>query len=260
MSDPAAKLPGWLRVGCVPFLNARPLIQFFPSEQVVFEHPRILSDSLYEGKVDVALVPVVEAMRRPGYRVVDGWGIAAHGSVESVILAHQVPLKELRSIALDQTSLTSVHLLRVLVEFSLGLTPQWREEGQPADAQLWIGDRARDFRRQHPQAAIWDLAGAWSEWTSLPFVFAVWAIRPGLRRRLEWLPAFCALCERGWAMRVHCAETPEDVNYLTRCIHYVLGEQEKKGLTRFFQEIKRLPETGPWYSPEWVSPSSAVMG
>ena len=84
-----------LRVGCVQYLNARPLIHGCDAP-VVFDHPSGLARDLAAGALDVALVPVFEALRHPRYLLADGVAIASDGPVFSVFLAHRGPLAEAR--------------------------------------------------------------------------------------------------------------------------------------------------------------------
>ena len=112
-----------LRIGCVQYLNSKPLIYGYDGP-VVFDHPSGLARDLAAGKLDVALVPTFEALRSPHYTLVEGVAIASDGPVYSVFLAHRKPLAEVRSVALDPASLTSVHLLQVLLCEYHGLRPQ----------------------------------------------------------------------------------------------------------------------------------------
>ena len=82
-----------LRVGCVQYLNSKPLIHGFDGP-VIFDHPSGLARDLAAGKLDVGLVPTFEALRTPHYALAAGVGIACDGPVYSVFLAHRGPLKE----------------------------------------------------------------------------------------------------------------------------------------------------------------------
>ena len=169
-----------LRVGCVKYLNSVPLIYDFDGP-VVFEHPSVLAKMLHENALDVALVPVFEALRHPGYLLVDGASIASEGTVFSVFLAYRGELCDVQKIALDPASLSSAHLLRVLLADYHALNPEYGVEG---DARLLIGNQAIEFRLD-PANADWrilDLGAEWKRCTGLPFVFALWAMRPGVPR------------------------------------------------------------------------------
>ena len=103
-----------LRIGCVKYLNARPLIYGW-SGTVDFDHPAALCRKLEAGDLDVALVSSLEYLRRPIYRIVDGVSISAHGAVYSVIVAHNEDLSRAQEIEIDPGSETSVALLRCLL-------------------------------------------------------------------------------------------------------------------------------------------------
>ena len=104
-----------LRIGCVKYLNARPLIYGW-SGAVDFDHPAALCRKLERGDLDVALVSSLEYLRRPIYRIVDRVSISAHGAVYSVIVAHNEDLSRAQEIDIDPASETSVALLRCLLD------------------------------------------------------------------------------------------------------------------------------------------------
>src|SRR5437016_8197853 len=103
-----------LRIGCVKYLNARPLIHGWFGA-VDFDHPAALCRKLERGDLDVALVSSLEYLRRPIYRIVDGISISAHGAVHSVIVAHNENLSYANEIEIDPPSETSVVPLRFLL-------------------------------------------------------------------------------------------------------------------------------------------------
>src|SRR5438067_6538892 len=111
--DCRARLGRMLRIGCVKYLNARPLIRGWAGE-VDFDHPSALCKRLADGELDVALVSSFEFLRSPIYRIVDDISISSDGPVYSVIVAYagNAPLPE---IELDPASETSVFLLRYLI-------------------------------------------------------------------------------------------------------------------------------------------------
>jgi len=104
-----------LRIGCVKYLNARPLIYGW-SGTVDFDHPAALCRKLEHGDLDVALVSSLEYLRRPIYRIVDRISISAHGAVYSVIVAHSEDLSRAQEIDIDPASETSVALLSCLLD------------------------------------------------------------------------------------------------------------------------------------------------
>ena len=173
-----------VRVGCVKYLNARPLIRGWPGK-VEFDHPCALCQRLAEGQLEVALVSSYEFLRNPIYRIVDDVSISSDGPVYSVVVAHRGALSDIEEIELDPASETAVNLLRcLLAEF--GLAPRLtggipKNTGVPR-ARLIIGDQAIRFRQDHADALqFWDLGKEWKKLTGLPFVYALWLIRPEVR-------------------------------------------------------------------------------
>src|SRR5207302_4149658 len=114
---------------------------------------------------------------RPEFLVVDGVAIASHGAVYSVIVVSERPFEEVHTIALDPASVTSVNLLRCLA--AERCVPTRLVAVGPADAQLLIGDQALRFRaKATPSHQIVDLGAWWRSATGLPFVYALWLVRP----------------------------------------------------------------------------------
>jgi chorismate dehydratase len=177
-----------LRIGCVKYLNARPLIHGGEGG-VDFDHPSALCNKLAAGKLDVALVSSFEFLRNPIYRIVDDVSIASDGPVYSVVVAHRGQIDQIEEVELDPASETSVNLLRCLIP-ELGLPPRlvrrrtavWpgaAELKTGRRARLLIGDQAVRFRRHYAnEFSFWDLGEHWQKSVGLPFVYALWLIRP----------------------------------------------------------------------------------
>ncbi len=230
-----------LRVGCVQYLNARPLIHGYDGP-VVFDHPSGLARDLAAGLLDVALVPTFEALRHPRYLLAEGVAIASDGPVFSVFLAHRGPLAEVRTIALDPASLTSIHLLQVLLAEYHGLRPQLRELAAfpgSADAVLLIGNQAIDFRERDAGAHhILDLGEEWQRRTGLPFVYAPWLLRADLPNAAAVAGELRALQRHGTAriaeiVRGDAHDPTLSERYLTEHIRFGLGPREKAGIEKF---------------------------
>jgi len=248
------------RVGSVRYLNAVPLTRGV-EEEVVYATPSELAELLQRDQLDAALVSVTEVLFKNRYDVLDGIAIASLGEVKSVLLAHTKPLGEMREVFCDTASLTSVELLRVLLA-ERGLKPQFKplpsyELTSLPDYALLIGDPALDLLRAPGRHDLWDLGAAWYELTKLPFVYAVWALRRGvenstLRRQLREARDFgldtLDLIIRG--------RTDYDYDfrkdYLSWHIHYHLGTDEKRGLAKFI-DLLRKHGSGPVYEPRFVT-------
>lgn len=232
------------RIGCVPYLNAKPLI-FGIEDQVRLEIPSILAQSLRQNQLDAALIPIVEYLENPHYQIVPGIGIGCRGPVRSVYLAYRGPISQLRSVALDTASKTSNLLLQVILGEFFGLTPKYEmsDKNGLCDGQLIIGDPALLNRNHFIQEGfhLLDLGEIWLEQTGLPFVFAFWAVRNDLAA-LPYIELFTQAKENGLQHleEMVAAEkilpTKAVREYLTRCIQYGFGTEEVKG----FLEFQRL--------------------
>src|SRR5205809_1941407 len=179
--DCRARLGRMLRIGCVKYLNARPLIRGWPGK-VEFDHPSALCQRLAKGQLDVALVSSFEFLRNPIYRIVDDVSISSDGPVYSVVVAHRGEFSNIEEIELDPASETAVNLLRCLLA-ELGVTARLTG-AVPGSAglslaRLIIGDQAISFRQNHAgEFQFWDLGEQWKKLTGLPFVYALWLVRP----------------------------------------------------------------------------------
>ncbi len=242
-----------VRVGCVQYLNSKPLI-YGGDSPVVFDHPSGLARDLVRGVLDVALVPVFEALLHPPWLAVDDVAIACDGPVFSVFLAHRSPLAAVRRIALDPASRTSVHLLQVLVAEFHDLHPAYvAADDAAADALLLIGNQAIDFRLAHPEGwHFLDLGDEWKRCTGLPFVFALWLMRPTIANPAAIADELRAIKRDGLAhlpeiVGADVAHDPEvSTRYLTQHIRFDCGPREKAGLERYraLLEKHRLIEPG----------------
>jgi len=249
-----------MRVGSVPYLNAVPLTRGI-EDQIVFAPPSRLAELLREEKLDAALVSVTAALFEDRYDILDNIAVAALGEVRSVFLAHKKPLEETHHIFCDTASLTSVNLLKVLLA-ERGLTPDFSplpnyDDAPHHDAVLLIGDPAIRFALAPHEHQLWDLGTAWAEMTKLPFVFAVWALRRGvdttnIRRALREAKAF-GLETLDYSIQHRSEFTMEfRRDYLGWHIHYHLGADEKRGLAKFV-ELLRKHGLGPVHEPQFVS-------
>jgi chorismate dehydratase len=211
--------------------------------------PSRLADRLASGELDVALIPSVEYLRGAGsgYEIVPDFAIAARGAVRSVKLFSRVPIGRIERLALDEGSRTSQSLVQIWLDAAHGVRPA--VEPLPmgisplestADAVLVIGDRAMKVPDSEFCEVV-DLGEAWVNLTGLPFVFALWVVRPGVD--LADLPDALARCRaEGLAHARELAEAHGPrlglgaatcYDYLTKVLSYDLGEPEVAGLRRF---------------------------
>jgi chorismate dehydratase len=247
------------RVGSVGALNTVPLTRGL-EKQVCYAAPSALAKMLRRDELDAALVSVVEVLYNDRYDVLDGIAIASLGDVRSVILAHRRPLEEAREVYCDPASLTSAELVRVLLA-ERGIRPEFKilpgyDFKSLPDYTMLIGDTALDLALGPHEHEIWDLGGAWYELTKLPFVYAVWALRRGvensaLRRRLREARDFGldTLDQIIVSRTEYTLDFRKD--YLGWHIHYHLGTDEKKGLSRFMELLRKHGATR-LFEPRYV--------
>jgi chorismate dehydratase len=243
-----------LRVGIVNFLNSKPLAWgflkghhadlFAPS----YHPPAMVARMLGQGNLDVGLIPSIEVQRLPQLRVLSDICVAARHEVRSVLLLSRCPPEQIRRVALDQNSRTSVALLRILLRERWHVDPEYlHERPDPermlaeADAALVIGDPALKVDRD--RYLVHDLAGEWHALTGLPFVFAVWAVRPEVE--LPDLPFYFksslryGLSSLDTLVREAAAdlglESSEVREYLTENLSFFLRRDEIEGLEEFYR-------------------------
>jgi chorismate dehydratase len=184
------------RVGHIQFLNCLPIYWGLARTGSLFDldlhkdTPERLSDALVVGDLDISPITCVEYLRHADELVVlPNIAVGSDGPVQSCVIVSQVPLEELdgRRVALGSTSRTSVRLAQLLLAEQYGVRPDYYScppdlavMMQEADAAVLIGDAAlRATMHDGPRLglAVHDLGAMWKEWTGLPFVFAVWAVR-----------------------------------------------------------------------------------
>lgn len=247
-----------IRLGAVSYLNTRPLVHELEAQQdrfrLRFDVPARCAELLHANEVDLGLIPSIEY---PGheYRIVPGVSIASDGPVASVAIFSKVPTEEIRSIALDTSSRTSVALLRVLcarwfaIEPRLvNMPPDLGRMIDECDAALVIGDNALFADDQASGLEKVDLGEEWIGMTGLPFVYAFWAGRPGIVGPAD-VAALQEARDRGLAAteligRQSYPDSPEkaaraDV-YLRENVKYALGEREIAGLRLFYELAARV--------------------
>jgi chorismate dehydratase len=247
-----------IRVGAVNYLNTKPLIHEFellaPDAELILDVPSRLADDLARGQLDVALIPVIEYFRAGSYAIVPDIAIASRGPVLSVTLFSRVPWNRIGRVALDEGSRTSAALAQVLFRKRYDRHPEvvtlpldQVAEDVDADAVLLIGDRA--MRACLPGFAhAFDLGQEWFDWTGLPFVYAVWAVREGI----DLGPVAMALAE---AKRRGCRQIGVIAHqeapglgldagfcrrYLANIIHFDLGPREQAGLHHYYMLAAEL--------------------
>ena len=262
-----------LRIGAVNYLNTKPLIyeleQLAPEAELVLDYPSRLADDLELGRLDVALIPIIEYFRAGTYRLVPNISIASHGPVLSVTLFSRTPWSKIRRVALDEGSRTSAALAQILLRKRYQVQPEIRPlpldqpaENIDADAVLLIGDRA--MRACLPGFAhAFDLGQEWHDWTGLPFVYAAWAVRDGVdlgpvadalaeakRRGLENIGPIAAHEAKQLGLDAGFCR-----RYLANIIRFDLGPRELAGLQRYYQLVCELGLARPGVAVRFCEPA-----
>jgi chorismate dehydratase len=248
-----------LRLGAVSYLNARPLTWALDSQperwHVRYDLPSMCANLLASREVDLALVPSVEYLQSDDYRFVPGVGIGSRGPVASVALFARKPVGDIRTIALDTSSRTSVALVRVLCRHRFHIEPQFAPHHpdlqtmlEVYDAALMIGDPALETDAAAIGVTKIDLGLQWTEMTGLPFIYAAWTGRAGVASAADVAALQAAQGEGVASFEAIAAEyAPGDtakgaraLDYLRDNMKYGLGADEAAGLQLFLDHAADL--------------------
>ncbi len=251
------------RVCAVSYLNTVPLVWGFlhspdPELRETFDLrfalPSVCADQLAAGDADIGIVPAIE-MARQKLDYFRETGIACRGDVRTILLISKVPFREIRTLATDTGSRTSVMLSRVILAEKYGATP--RTISRPpelaamlgeADAALIIGDAALLIDPATLPFETLDLGSEWLAMTGLPMVFAVWSGRKEMMRE-RYARAFVESVRYGMALMDHIARDQAPVrgvseaavrDYLTRNVVFDLGPRDHQGLELYLQKAMAL--------------------
>jgi chorismate dehydratase len=263
-----------VRLGAVSYLNARPLVHGLerqPRFDLRYDIPSECARLLHAHDIDVGLIPSIEYLRGPRpYAFVPGPAVTSRGPVASVAIYTRVDPRDIRSIAMDTSSRTSVALATVLLRRVFGVTPQAMPMAPDletmlarADAALIIGDLALFLdptavrlpplpvhgfgATGKPDTTVSvrkiDLGQLWTESTGLPFVYAMWvgwpdALVPGDVERLQRARDE-GVADSDEVARAYYPDDPARQavakHYLRDNIRYVLGAEELDGLRTFYR-------------------------
>jgi chorismate dehydratase len=259
-----------LRISAISYLNTAPLMWDFEHGEagaafdISYTIPSACARALSDDTADIGIIPAAAYASIPDLTIIPGVAIASRREVRSILLVSHKPIDDVRTVALDTSSMTSVALTKVLFVKWFGGARQYRDMAPDldnmlasCDAALLIGDPALlvDRNRYHTI----DLAEEWIARTGKSFVFAFWAIR---RAALEdaSVSAICETFNRSrnhgvlpsnlekivedWSPRL---QLPSSLlrSYLSQNIHYYLDPPCLDGLSLFYRyaaEIGALPQ------------------
>lgn len=253
-----------LRVCAVSYLNTVPLVWgMLRGAQkdlfdLSFQVPAVCADMVAARAADIGIIPSYELIGRE-LGTVPGVGIACRGSVRSILLISRRPAGQIRTLAADASSRTSVALARIILARRYGGQPVVlkRPPDLPrmldeADSALIIGDPALRIDLETLPFHVYDLGSEWMEMTGLPMVFAVWA---GPRELVT--PAVTAAFQESCAFglrnldQIACEEAPARGfapalvrRYLTSHVVFELGAAEHQGMELFLRYAQELRPAG----------------
>jgi chorismate dehydratase len=258
-----------LRLGHIDYSNCLPvhatLLEQPPANiKIVHGTPTELNDALQRGDIDIAPASSIEFARHPDqYRILPGLVIGSFGPVQSIRLESTVHIESLGDtrVAVPTASATSVVLLRILFELRYGIHAHfhWYDQADDTDpldesaaAALRIGDIALR-RRPRPDRVFYDLGEMWTEWTGLPFAFALWQTNlPEARdSELAQLTAELQTSKQtslrnpaALAMRhaAHFGLPSEQLASYWTGLRYDLDEAMTRGLLRYYELAAQLGE------------------
>src|SRR5713226_9708652 len=239
------------RIAASSYLNTAPLIwSFIHGAQrdavALFTDtaPSRCAEMLSNGEVDAALVPVIEYQRMANIAIVPDVCVGSRSAVRSVVLVTKLNnLKKVKRVALDDSSRTSVALVKIIFREFLGFEPEWQSSPpdlaamlEHNDAALIIGDPAMKIPRD--QFRVFDLATLWHDYTGVGFVFAMWMARASAAAQLRGID-FARARDEGLAhLDELTAENESQLGlsrenirtYLTENIVFRMDEEMRKGL------------------------------
>ena len=257
-----------MRISAISYLNTAPLVWDFehhpadPNFEISYTVPSQCAAELARGTADIGIIPSAAYATIPGLVILPDVAIAAKRAVRSILLVSKKPIEQIENVALDNSSLTSVALLRILFDKFWHRAPHFHS-AQPTlhsmlaehDAALLIGDPALQVDRS--KYLTWDLAEEWIHLTGKPFVFAFWAMtREAARQAPASLatifqqsrdhglrPQNLAAIAETWSHKLKLT-TADVLEYLTENIYYYLDDACLEGLQLFYRyahECKLIP-------------------
>ncbi len=244
-----------MKIGVVPFLNAQPLVWGMKDHHQIFPvPPSQMGTLLKEGRLDVALAPIVAYFLNPELQIVPVAAIGSKGPVKSVRVLSHVSLQEVDTLYVDSNSQTSALLAQLILkkwfgvrklkvktvdvtQFRPNMTKTW-------EATLQIGDAA--MVAAPTGMTVTDLGEEWFRYTQKPFVFATWMARnvpiareiemdllASKNEGLKYFEDIVKIYKGIWVF-----EHPKAKEYLEKNISYAYGPEEVRGQMEFQKLLK----------------------
>ncbi|MBP6963165.1 MAG: menaquinone biosynthesis protein [Armatimonadetes bacterium] len=241
-----------MKIGAVPYLNGRPLVHGLerePRVELITDVPSRLAQKLQDKEIAAGLLSVFACFENPGLQMVPGICIGCDGPADSVRIFLGKPVDQLRTVALDTSSLSSVNLARIILRERYGIVPDFVDMRPDVEEMLDLCDAAvtiGDITMTSPQDRwpMLDLGEEWKLLTGLPFVFAVWAVNPDMASP-ELVDILTEARQRGMASLDEISESeskrldlPSEVcyRYLSEIMDYDMTERHYQALELFRQK------------------------
>jgi chorismate dehydratase len=237
-----------IKISAVSYINTSPFMyginrspELLAMSDISLDIPSICAEKLIQNKVDIGLVPVAALLDIPDYKIISDYCIGSIGAVNSVFIFSKKPIEEVQTLRLDSHSRTSNNLARVL------LKNYWKKSitlstDENADAYVLIGDRT--FGKVGSEPYAYDLGEMWTDFTGLPFAFAVWAANKSIPD--SFVQLFSKALKYGLDHRNELFdELPKVDNfdlkeYLTKSVDYDLTLEKRNAIQLFHHYINEL--------------------
>ncbi len=197
---------GKIRLGKISYTNMWPVTHFFNENKFVGEVefieqvPNQLNKKMALGEIDIGAISSFSyAEQAEKYILLPNLSVSCFGSIGSISLFSKTDFKYLddKKIALTNTSLTSINLLKIILEEFyevkpeyISMNPNLDEMMEVADAALLIGDEALLAGLENERAKkyfVLDLGEEWLNRTNHWMTFAVYAIRKEILEKYPML-------------------------------------------------------------------------
>lgn len=234
----------------IPFLYGMENSDFIDRNTCVsLDMPSECARKLLDNEVSIGLVPIAILPQLDEFEIISGYCIGAEGNVKSVLLLSDVPLNEIEKVFLDYQSRTSVNLLIILAQRFWKINPVFKHAKRGYETEIKgkaagvvIGDRCFNLKQNYKYA--YDLAGEWTKFTGLPFVFAAWVSNKKIEA--DFINQFNTALKLGIdnideSIEAHSNKIISDEelsNYLKNDIKYKLDAKKREGLELFLNYLE----------------------
>lgn len=258
-----------VQIGRIKYSNVWPVFHYFSTDllpgspRMVTEVPSLLNRGMLNGALDIAPVSSFAfGLGWDKFWLLPNLSVSSDGPVNSILLFSRKRPEEIRNgtIALTNTSATSVNLLKIIMEKAYGGQPvYWESEPNleammaSSDAALLIGDHAIQASWQEHNYIVTDLGEVWKRWTGFGMTFAVWAVQKSFaKQNAELISRVCSAFEESKRrsqsdlrplVEQACRQiggTPQYWQHYFNNLCYDFGEKQQKGLALYFSYAQQL--------------------